>query len=102
MTDIVLLDGGMGQDLVLVETHATRSEHLSGQIAGSAGPLAASNRPDTHPPYDQAVDRYSEIARPHAPKIDQRAMILRGYCKIDPAHIAELARALLVQNLRIA
>ena len=56
--------------LALAEAQAARKAHESGQIAGSIGPLAASYRPDIHPPHAEAVDRYSEIANLLAPAVD--------------------------------
>ncbi len=56
--------------LALAEAQAARKAHGSGQIAGSIGPLAASYRPDIHPPHAEAVDRYSEIANLLAPAVD--------------------------------
>lgn len=132
MSDIILLDGGMGQELVhragdrptplwstqvmidhpglVAEVHrdfakagatvATTNSYaihrdrladtpLAGEfdrlhrmalqeardsgatrIAGSIGPLRASYRPDLHPPIDEAVPLYAEIAETLAPGCD--------------------------------
>jgi len=40
------------------------------RVAGSIGPLVASYRPETHPPYDIAVERYAEVARELGPQVD--------------------------------
>jgi S-methylmethionine-dependent homocysteine/selenocysteine methylase len=54
----------------LSEARAARDAHGSGRIAGSIGPLVASYRPETHPPHDEAVARYAEVARQLAPGVD--------------------------------
>lgn len=54
----------------LAEAAASRSAHGSGRIAGSLGPLVASYRPETHPPHDEAVAKYAEIAGLLAPAVD--------------------------------
>ncbi|MCU9847910.1 homocysteine S-methyltransferase family protein [Defluviimonas sp. WL0024] len=54
----------------LAEAAAARAEHGSGRIAGSLGPLVASYRPETHPPHDEAVAKYAEIAGLLAPVVD--------------------------------
>ena len=54
----------------LAEARAARDAHGSGRIAGSLGPLVASYRPETHPPHDEAVTKYAEIARLLAPGVD--------------------------------
>ena len=54
----------------LAEAAAARSTHGSGRIAGSLGPLVASYRPETHPPHDEAVAKYAEIAGLLAPAVD--------------------------------
>ena len=54
----------------LAEAKAARDAHGSGRIAGSIGPLVASYRPETHPPHDEAVARYAEIARILGPEVD--------------------------------
>lgn len=54
----------------LAEAQAARDAHGSGRIAGSIGPLVASYRPETHPPHDEAVSRYAEIASLLAPGVD--------------------------------
>ena len=130
MTEIILLDGGMGQELVhragdkptplwstqvmmdkpglvasvhadyraagatvhTTNTYAIHHDRLAGTgaeaqfetlhmaalkeaagngaVAGSIGPLIASYRPDIHPPHDEAVPLYSEIAQLIAPSVD--------------------------------
>lgn len=54
----------------LDEARAAREAHGSGLIAGSIGPLGASYRPDVHPPHDQAVTLYREVAELLAPSVD--------------------------------
>jgi homocysteine S-methyltransferase len=54
----------------LDEAAQARAAHGSGRIAGSLGPLVASYRPDAHPPHDEAVAKYAEIARLNAPRVD--------------------------------
>jgi S-methylmethionine-dependent homocysteine/selenocysteine methylase len=54
----------------LAEAAKARAAHGSGRIAGSLGPLVASYRPDAHPPHDEAVAKYAEIARLNAPGVD--------------------------------
>ena len=54
----------------LAEAAAARSAHGGGRIAGSLGPLVASYRPETHPPHDEAVAKYAEIAGLLAPAVD--------------------------------
>ncbi|MCR8724976.1 homocysteine S-methyltransferase family protein [Frigidibacter sp. ROC022] len=54
----------------LDEARAARAAHGSGRIAGSLGPLAASYRPELHPPHDRAVALYAEVARLLAPGVD--------------------------------
>lgn len=54
----------------LAEAAAARAAHGSGRIAGSLGPLVASYRPETHPPHDEAVAKYAEIAGLLAPAVD--------------------------------
>ena len=54
----------------LAEAAAARAAHGSGRIAGSLGPLVASYRPETHPPHDESVSKYAEIARLLAPVVD--------------------------------
>ena len=95
VTDIILLDGGMGQELATVQTTNTYAIHHDrlagtgledqfvplhqaalkeaagmGTIAGSIGPLIASYRPDIHPAYDVAVPLYTEIAQLLAAEVD--------------------------------
>ncbi len=52
------------------EARAARDAHGSGRVAGSLGPLVASYRPETHPPHDEAVEKYAEIARLNGPFVD--------------------------------
>ena len=54
----------------LAEAAAARAAHGAGRIAGSLGPLVASYRPETHPPHDESVSKYVEIARLLAPVVD--------------------------------
>ncbi|SMX38377.1 homocysteine S-methyltransferase family protein [Maliponia aquimaris] len=54
----------------LAEAAAARAAHGSGKIAGSIGPLAASYRPDIHPPHAEAMPLYAEVARLLAPGTD--------------------------------
>ncbi len=54
----------------LAEAKAATKGRTGVRIAGSIGPLAASYRPELHPPHDEAVARYAEIARILAPSVD--------------------------------
>jgi len=54
----------------LNEAHGALKAAGAGRIAGSIGPLAASYRPDKHPPHAEAVARYAEIAQLLAPRVD--------------------------------
>ncbi|MCB2130117.1 MAG: homocysteine S-methyltransferase family protein [Rhodobacteraceae bacterium] len=54
----------------LAEAASARAEHGSGRIAGSLGPLVASYRPEVHPPHDEAVAKYAEVAGLLAPAVD--------------------------------
>lgn len=54
----------------VAEAAQARAAHGAGRIAGSLGPLVASYRPDVHPPHEEAVARYGEIARLLAPAVD--------------------------------
>jgi homocysteine S-methyltransferase len=54
----------------LDEAGAARRAAHGGRIAGSIGPLVASYRPEVHPPHDEAVAKYAEIARVLAPSVD--------------------------------
>jgi homocysteine S-methyltransferase len=54
----------------VAEAAQARAAHGAGRIAGSLGPLVASYRPDVHPPHQEAVARYGEIARLLAPAVD--------------------------------
>lgn len=49
---------------------ALREAAGTGRIAGAIGPLGASYRPDIHPPHDEAVVLYAEIAGVLAPGVD--------------------------------
>jgi homocysteine S-methyltransferase len=57
-------------DAALSGARAARLNAGHGRIAGSIGPLVASYRPETHPPYDEAVAKYAEVARILAPHVD--------------------------------
>ncbi|WP_425071823.1 homocysteine S-methyltransferase family protein [Sagittula sp. S175] len=57
-------------DAALSEAEAAREAAGRGRIAGSIGPLAASYRPDIHPPHDEAVPLYAEVAGFLAPRVD--------------------------------
>lgn len=57
-------------DAALSEAEAAREAAGRGRIAGSIGPLAASYRPDIHPPHDEAVPLYAEVAGYLAPRVD--------------------------------
>ncbi len=52
------------------EAKAARKAAGHGKIAGSIGPLVASYRPDVHPPHDEAVAKYAEVAQKLAPHVD--------------------------------
>ena len=54
----------------LARPKAARKAAGHGKIAGSIGPLVASYRPDVHPPHDEAVAKYAEVARKLAPHVD--------------------------------
>ena len=54
----------------LSEAKAARAAAGRGRIAGSIGPLVASYRPEVHPPHDEAVAKYAEVARVLAPYVD--------------------------------
>ena len=56
--------------LALGEAEAARAAYGAARIAGAIGPLVASYRPETHPPHDEAVPLYSEIARLLGPRSD--------------------------------
>lgn len=58
------------QQAALDEARGARAEFGRGRVAGSIGPLAASYRPDLHPPFDIAVAHYGEIAQIQAPFVD--------------------------------
>ena len=57
-------------DLALAEAKAAQVKNGSGRVAGAIGPLVASYRPETHPPHDEAVARYAEVALLLAPGVD--------------------------------
>jgi len=57
-------------DLALTEAQAATKGRTGVKVAGSIGPLAASYRPDLHPPHNEAVAKYTEIAALLAPKVD--------------------------------
>ena len=44
------------------EAETARTQHGSGRIAGAIGPLGASYRPDLHPPSEDAVGLFCEVA----------------------------------------
>lgn len=54
----------------LTEALAAREAAGGGRIAGSIGPLGASYRPDIHPPHEESVAQYTEIARILSPHVD--------------------------------
>ena len=54
----------------LAEAEAARDAHGGGLIAGSIGPLGASYRPEVHPPHEEAVGLYREVAGLLAPRVD--------------------------------
>jgi homocysteine S-methyltransferase len=54
----------------LAEATAARAAAGRGRIAGSIGPLVASYRPEVHPPHDEAVAKYAEVARLLGPHVD--------------------------------
>ncbi len=54
----------------LSEARQARDAAGRGRIAGSIGPLVASYRPEVHPPHDEAVAKYAEVARILAPHVD--------------------------------
>lgn len=54
----------------LSEARAARDAAGGGRIAGAIGPLVASYRPETHPPHEEAVASYSEIASILGPEVD--------------------------------
>lgn len=54
----------------LAEARQARDALGAGRIAGSIGPLVASYRPDAHPPHDEAVAKYAEVAALLAPGVD--------------------------------
>ena len=55
-----------------------------GRVAGSIGPLRASYRPDLHPPAEEAVDLYAEVATILAPGCD--LLICETVASLDHAH----------------
>ena len=65
--DRLVVDGAEDQfdmlyETALAEAVAARGATGGGQIAGAIGPLIASYRPDLHPPLEQAMPLYAEIA----------------------------------------
>ncbi|MTI00925.1 homocysteine S-methyltransferase family protein [Roseibium sp. RKSG952] len=58
----------------LIDTAVSQAEKAregaEGRIAGSLGPLLASYRPDLKPDPDEAAERYSEIVRKMADRVD--------------------------------
>ncbi|WGW04005.1 homocysteine S-methyltransferase family protein [Tropicibacter oceani] len=77
------------QLLALQEARAARDEHGSGRIAGSIGPLRASYRPDIHPPVQEAMPLYAEIASLQAPHVD--LFIIETVASLDHARAALMA-----------
>lgn len=57
-------------DMAVAEAKAARLTHGRGLLAGSVGPLVESYRPDLHPPHDQAVASYAEVAERIGPHVD--------------------------------
>ncbi len=51
-------------------TEALGARPAGKRVAGSIGPLVASYRPETHPPHDEAVAKYAEVARILGSKVD--------------------------------
>jgi len=59
------------EDLLLAAVAEAQAPRPKGaRIAGSLGPLVASYRPDTHPPHEEAVAKYSEVASIIGPHVD--------------------------------
>lgn len=54
----------------IAEAETARAEAGGGRLAGAIGPLGFSYRPDKHPPHDDAVMLYAEVARLWADKVD--------------------------------
>lgn len=54
----------------LSEATTARLNHGAGRVAGSIGPLAATYRPDIHPPKKEAIAQYTEIAMLLSPVVD--------------------------------
>jgi len=65
---------GTGMEEEFAALHARALEEVADtgakRTAGSIGPLAASYRPDLHPPLDVAIPLYAEIAAQLAPSCD--------------------------------
>ncbi len=57
-------------ELALAEADAARTNHGSGRIAGSIGPLIWSYKPEVHPDYEMARTLYAEFANILAPRVD--------------------------------
>ncbi len=66
------LDGEFGHlhEVALDQAQAAKRAAGHGRVAGSIGPLVASYRPDAHPPHDEAVAKYAEVARVLGPHVD--------------------------------
>lgn len=81
----------LGQDHLFADLHriaceaavAARDAHGSGQVAGAAGPLGASYRPDLAPPAEEAAAFYAEIAELQAPYVD--FFLLETMSSVDQA-----------------
>lgn len=56
--------------LAIDEAETARDRAGPGRIAGAIGPLGFSYRPDKHPPHDEAVPLYAEVARLWANRVD--------------------------------
>ncbi|MBK6466148.1 MAG: homocysteine S-methyltransferase family protein [Rhodobacter sp.] len=76
----------------LAEAHEARAAFGGhGRIAGSMGPLVTSYRPDLTPPIPEAVAKYSEIARLHAPHVD--LILIETMSSLDLAEGAVIGAA---------
>lgn len=73
-------------DAALSEAEAARAAHGRGLLAGSAGPLGASYRPDIFPAHDIGAALYAEIAALLAPRVD----LIIGETVASLAHAAAL------------
>ncbi|MDR9427851.1 MAG: homocysteine S-methyltransferase family protein [Salibaculum sp.] len=56
------------QSAALAEARAAAAGR--GRVAGAIGPLVATYRPETHPPFAEAVPQYAEVARLMADRAD--------------------------------